>query len=260
VISGEKSMGKLPPSTDTPLRHSLIVPAYNEADTLPRLLDSVDDARARYARGANAVEVVVADNVSTDATARVSMERGCRVVRVEKRIIGAARNGGARASRGAVLSFVDADSRIHPETFNAIDAALSSERIVGGATGVRMERMSPGIAATYLLFLPLVWTTGFDTGVVFCRREDFLEAGGYGEDRLFAEDVLFLLKLRRLGRARGQGLTRLTRFKAVTSARKFDRHGDWHYFTFTLRGLWWSLFSPARADRLARSYWYERDC
>ena len=192
-----------------PPRISLIIPAYNEAAYLPRLLDSVDAARARFDRGAGAVEVIVADNASTDATAKIAAARGCRVARVEKRIIGASRNGGARAARGEVLAFIDADSRIHPETFNAIDRALAEWRFVAGATGVRMERMSAGIALTYALLVPWVWATGFDTGVVFCRRDDFLAVGGYDEDRLFAEDVFFLVKLWRLGRRRGQRMIRL---------------------------------------------------
>jgi hypothetical protein len=122
-----------------------------------------------------------------------------------------------------------------------------------------MERMSPGIAATYFLLVPMVWATGFDTGVVFCRREDYGATGGYAEDRLFAEDVLFLWKLRRLGRRRGQRLTRLTRAKAVASARKFDRYGDWHYFPLLARGFCWSLLSRRRVERFAREYWYEPD-
>ena len=57
-------------------------------------------------------------------------------------------------ARGAILSFVDADMRIHPETFNAIDEAMNTGRYVGGATGVRVERMSLGIAATVVAILP----------------------------------------------------------------------------------------------------------
>ena len=41
-----------------------------------------------------------------------------------------------------------------------------------------------------------------DTGVVFCRRADFVTVGGYDERRYFAEDVVFLWALKRLGRSR----------------------------------------------------------
>ena len=45
---------------------SLIIPAHNESRLLPRLLDTVDVARERFADGSDAIEVIVADNASTD--------------------------------------------------------------------------------------------------------------------------------------------------------------------------------------------------
>jgi len=240
-----------------PPRLSLVVPAYNEAAFLPRLLDSVDLARTRYRHGADAVEILVADNGSSDETAALASRRGCRVVREERRVIAAARNAGAREARGRILAFSDADARIHAETFNAIEDALATGKVVAGATGVRMERLSPGIAAAYAILVPMVWVTGMDTGVVFCRREDFVAIGGYNEDRMFGEDVQFLWDMRRLGRGRGQRLARVTSVKAVASARKFDEHGEWHYVAMLARFAAWSLLAPGRMHRFARAYWYD---
>jgi len=234
---------------------SLIVPAYNEAKYLPRLLDSVEAALAAYAGSRSDVEVVVADNGSTDGTAAVAAARGCRVVPAVPRSIGATRNAGARAARGDLLAFVDADSRIHPETFNEVAARLRSARVVGGATGVTMGRWSPGIVATYAVLVVLVWVTGFDTGVVFCRREDFAAVGGYDERLRFAEDVAFLYALWRLGRRSHRRLVRARRAKAVASARKFDEHGDWHYFGF-FRRAFVGLFGAGDLDAVAERYWY----
>jgi glycosyltransferase involved in cell wall biosynthesis len=240
-------------------RFSLVIPARNEESLLPRLLDSVDVARRRYRGGPGAVEVIVADNASTDRTAEIADGRGCRVARVEKRAIAAARNSGARIARGEVLCFVDADFSIHPETFNEIDAAISRPRTVGGATGCTMERLSAGILLTYLTMLPVVWTSRFDTGVVFCKRADFEAIGGYDESMRFAEDVRFLLDVRALGRKRRprQRLVRVRRAKAVASARKFDTHGDWHYFRLVPRLLYWTVFARRSMDAWASMYWYE---
>ncbi len=91
------------------------------------------------------------------------------------------------------------------------------------------ERWSLPIALTYAAMLPMIWLTGFDTGVVFWRRSDFVDLGGYDESRLAAEDVHFLWRLTRMGKGRGQRLLRLRGVKAVTSTRKFDQYGDWHY-------------------------------
>jgi len=238
-------------------RFSLIIPAYNEEGYLPRLLDTVEVARERYGGGPEAIEVVVVDNLSTDRTGEVARALGCRVVRVEKRVIAAARNGGAHAARGEVLAFVDADSRIHPETFNAIDRALATGRVIGGATGVKLERLSLGLAVTYALMVAFVWITGLDAGVVFCRRDDFAQVGGYNEERLYAEDVEFLLQLRRLGKTRGQKLVRLTWVKAVASTRKFDKHGDWHYVTMMFAEVLPRLVMGRAPGDFERTYWYE---
>ncbi len=237
-------------------RFSLIIPAYNEEAYLPSLLISVAEARARYAGGPDEIEVVVVDNASTDATADLARSGGCRVVREKRRIIAAVRNTGARNARGQVLVFVDADNIMHPDTFNAIDRSLSTGKVIAGASGVKMQRMSLGIAATYALMVPMVWLTRMDTGVVFCRRKDFEAVGGYNEDRLFAEDVQLLWDLMRLGRKRGQKLARITSAKAIFSTRKFDKYGDWHYASLTLRLLYGWLFSPSSLNAVARSYWY----
>ena len=235
---------------------SLVIPAYNEARLLPRLLDSVDASKLRYGKG---VQVIVADNSSTDATATMALRRGCDVTRVEKRCIAAARNGGARLATGDSVCFIDADSSIHPDTFRAIDEALAQPDVVGGATGVYPERWSIGIAFTWAAMMPLVWATGMDTGVVYCRRADFEAVGGYDEEREFAEDVAFMWALKRHGAKRGQKLARLPHVKAMASMRKFDRHGDWHYFTTVLPQGVPSVFRRSRRTELAQRYWYTDD-
>lgn len=235
-------------------RFSLIIPAYNEQQLLPRLLDSVDAAIAAYGNR-DAVEIIIADNMSTDSTAQIAIARGCRVAAVEKRIIAAVRNGGARIAHGEILCFIDADSQVHAQTFRAIDDALTTGRCVGGATGVRLERSSPGIALAYASMMILVLLTGMDTGVVFCRKRDFDALGGYDESRLVAEDVAFLWALRKLGKTRRQRLFRVTGAKAIASTRKFDEFGDWHYFRLMAQGL--RLLRKGGSSEFADRYWYK---
>jgi glycosyltransferase involved in cell wall biosynthesis len=239
------------------LRFSIIIPAYNEEEYLPRLLDSIELARSAYLGGRDAIEIIIADNDSTDRTAEVGAAHGARVVTVVKRRIAAARNGGGHAARGEIVCFIDGDSAVHPQTFNAIDEAVKSGRYVGGSTGLTLERKSFGLLATYVLGAPLVWISGMDSGVVFCRREDFEAVGGYDEARLYAEDLIFLMALRRLGQTRGQKLTRLTTIKALGCTRKFDQFGDWHYFGMLGLAIKSLITGNWHDENLANRYWYK---
>jgi glycosyltransferase involved in cell wall biosynthesis len=245
-------------------RFTLVIPAHNEEAYLPRLLDSVERARHAYVDGADAIEVIVADDGSTDATADIALARGCRTVRVEARRIAAARNAGARAAAGEVLAFVDADSRLHPRTFNEIDHVLNGGRVIGGTTGAVFERHSAGLRATHAaLALFGVLSRGWraiarpamDTGVVFCRRTDFEAVGGYRERYRWGEDAWLLVDLLRLGWRTGRRLEGATRAPAIFSTRKFDRYGDWHYFTMPFRIVWDAIVGR---DTTVRRYWYER--
>lgn len=237
-------------------RISLIIPAHNEANFLPKLLDSVEEARKRFSFGPTSIEVIVVDNQSTDDTAAIAKQRGCLVVQKKKRIIAAVRNAGARVAQNDIIAFTDADNTLHTDTFNEIEKALSSPKVVGGSTGVRMERMSLGIACAYAVMVPMVWATRMDTGVVFCRKRDFRDIGGYNEGHLFAEDVDFLWRLIKLGRDRGQRLVRIRKCKATTSTRKFDQFGEWHYLLFLFKIFWSVVVRSYSMDNFARTYWY----
>ena len=231
---------------------SLITPAYNEENYLPKLLASVQTARAQYRGGRDAVEVIVSDNCSTDATATIAQEAGCRVARVEKRRIGAVRNGGAALARGSVLAFVDADLVIHPDTFNAIDEAMRTGGYAGGATGWKMERKSLGLTATLFVARSIVGALGVDGGVMFCSREAFDAVGGYNSGKDIAEDVEFFRAIRAYGKKRGLRMKLGTGTPAVVSTRKFDQHGDWHMFTMAL----WPLLKRKSLRKIVDEYWY----
>jgi glycosyltransferase involved in cell wall biosynthesis len=239
-------------------RISLIVPSYNEERHLPALLESVAEARAAYSYGAEMVEVIVVDNASTDRTSLIAQEYGCKVVTARERSIARARNAGAAAATASVLAFVDADSVIHPDTFNVIEVTLT-DRVIVGATGISMSRSSAGIALAMLVATVVTRLARIDAGVVFCRQADWRTIGGYDERLRIAEDIAFLRDLKRLGRSRRQRFARPKGALTITSARKFDLHGDWHFFTGLPRLLTWLLTDRARFHEFVHRYWYTRN-
>lgn len=97
---------------------SVCIPAYNASRTLAATLDSL--ARQSY----RPLEVIVADDGSTDGTADAARRAGVRVVQGHHRGASAARNAAAQAARGQLLFFSDADCRYVPEAMATLVAAL----------------------------------------------------------------------------------------------------------------------------------------
>ncbi|PYK96903.1 MAG: glycosyl transferase family 2, partial [Verrucomicrobia bacterium] len=107
---------------------SFIVPAYNEEAELPRTLRAIHSAAIGYE-----YEIVLVNDGSTDATAAIGGQFGAHVISIERRQIAAARNAGAKASRGDVFIFVDADTRIGPEHVRGAMDALENGFAGGGS-------------------------------------------------------------------------------------------------------------------------------
>lgn len=91
------------------MRTWVIIPAYNEEESLPLVLGAIPHAHVE--------EVIVVDNRSSDRTAEVAAACGARVVREERRGYGAAclRGIAALPSSAECVVFLDADFSDHPE-------------------------------------------------------------------------------------------------------------------------------------------------
>jgi glycosyltransferase involved in cell wall biosynthesis len=112
---------------DEPSLLSIVIPAYNEAEALPAVLDSLEEYRARGA------ELVVIDDGSTDGTAQVAAERGARVIRHHNnKGYGAALKAGIRAAERPVVVLFDADGQFDAREIAKLTAILpESDMVVG---------------------------------------------------------------------------------------------------------------------------------
>jgi O-antigen biosynthesis protein len=116
---------------------SVIVPAYNAQPTIDECVRSL--LELRYP--SEALELVVVDNGSTDATADIlsRYEGRVRVLHEPARGAAAARNAGLASAEGEVVAFTDADCVVDPDWLRHIVVPLHNPRvgIAGGAIFAR---------------------------------------------------------------------------------------------------------------------------
>ena len=210
-----------------PVMISFIVPAHNEESVLGATLAALHAAAA--AVGVN-YEIVVADDSSTDRTAAIAAASGATVVSVQHRHIAAARNAGARAARGDILFFVDADTLVPAACVQQSIAALDA-----GAVGVGAMALFDGhvplyarcmLAVMVALFRALKFTGGC---FMVCRRADFDAVGGWDERYFAGEEIHFARALKRRGRFA------IIRDRVVTSGRKLRTYSAREIATTMLR-------------------------
>ncbi len=131
------------------VRMSVIIPARNEAKTLPDLLEDLKLQRVPP------FEVICADDESSDDTAAVAAAHGARVITVPDRPEGWlgkpwACETGARAAAGECILFLDADVRLAPD---AIHMLLSAYESGEGAVSVQpFHRIPKGYEQLALFF------------------------------------------------------------------------------------------------------------
>src|SRR2546426_10838093 len=85
---------------------TVVIPCLNERTTIA---EAVVQAKAAFADWPGGVEVVVADNGSTDGSAELARAMGARVVAALERGYGAALQAGFAAARTAYIVYADAD-------------------------------------------------------------------------------------------------------------------------------------------------------
>ena len=117
------------------------MPARNEAQCIGAVVRELLALRTPDG-AALLMEVVVADNGSTDATARIAADAGARVVAVAQAGYGRACWEGVRASRGNVLLFVDGDGAA-----DAADAPSLLDAVADGAQLAIGVRHAPDAGA-----------------------------------------------------------------------------------------------------------------
>lgn len=231
---------------------SVTIPAHNEARFIGRCIESVFQSAQKAKQG---VEVVVALNRCTDQTQAIAESLGARCVVEDKKCISAVRNAAIRASRSPAIATIDADSWMSENTVAAVLDRVHDPRYVGGGSMITPERMSVGLFFSVMTVVPYVIKHRLSYGMFWFKKDTFDELNGFDEQLVSVEDVDFALRLRALGRQRGQKYGTVWRHGITTSCRKFDTFGDWYFFKNP--GLVRRIFEGDRAA--ADHFFYDVD-
>jgi GT2 family glycosyltransferase len=184
---------------------TVVVPVRDGGALLEQSLRRIQTSRLKP------LEVIVVDDGSRDGSPDCARRLGARLLSTEgHRGPARARNVGARAARGDVLLFVDADVCIRRDTTARVRAAFSRDRALDALIGSYDDDPSaPNFASQYKNLLHcFVHQTGrreastFWSGCGAIRRSVFLAHGGFDEsyDRPAIEDIELGARLRRAGR------------------------------------------------------------
>lgn len=183
---------------------SVVIPAFNRAELLPRALASVHAQRP-----AGPAETIVIDDASTDETAAVADSLGARVVRHDRNGgASAARNTGIAAASEQWVALLDSDEEWLPHHLASVwqlreghvmasSAALvceapgSGDRFYGPLDGRPLVLRSP--AALIFPENPVV------AGTALFRRDLVQQLGGFDTGLRYAEDLDLWLRLLELG-------------------------------------------------------------
>ena len=197
---------------------SIIIPALNEEKYLLLLLQSIKKQNLF-----SDYELIVADAGSKDRTIEIAKLFGCRIVKGGLPAFG--RNAGAKAARGDLFLFLDADI-VLSESFLENSLSEFKKRKLGIASYCLIPQTSN-------LLLKIAFDVFYNKSIVAVQRflaygamgilvkkEIFEKVGGFDESIKLAEDHYFVRKASKFGRF---GIIKSA--KIFITLRRFEQDG-----------------------------------
>ena len=223
------------------MRVSVVVPAFNEEELLPKCLESL---RAQDYEGE--LEILLVDNGSTDGTGRIARSHGFRVVVEPARGYCRALRAGFAAARGDVIACTDADSVVPPNWISSLVHEYEQRRDVV-AIGGDIEFTNPNWKSRLLQLLFLTPFNRLDRGNragahlwganMSVRRDAFLAVGGWNSNFSLQADSELSERLRKVGR-----VIIVESICVRTSSRRWNRSLLGNAFIYAANWLWFHAF------------------
>jgi len=179
--------------TGKPLPYvTFVIPARNEESNIESCLRGILDQD--YPK--ELYEIIVADGHSADSTVEIAQSLGAKVVNNDKIIQSAGRNLGAKAAKGMLLAFIDADIVLDSEWLKKAIGHFSDPGVAAVGNFPEIAGGANWIEKTWFLHvknkhaakdaISVDWIAS--ANVIF-DKDAFNRIGGFDESLRYAEDV-----------------------------------------------------------------------
>jgi glycosyltransferase involved in cell wall biosynthesis len=224
---------------------SVIIPALNEEKYISNAFDGLKRQTFKD------FETIVVDGGSDDRTRQIA-GKNARVMLLRKRGAGRARNAGARAAKGSILVFLDADTKPSRNLLKTY-SNIMKDRDVAAATGpiYPLENAAPKYAKGYkfvsIFFVKLSMRLGrpaFMGSNLAVRKSAFDKERGFRSEMYSYEDWELSNRLKRQGK-----MVYSIDAAVQTSIRRVKKWGMGRYFWFYVTNfLKYNLLKKSHKD------------
>lgn len=222
---------------------SIIIPALNEKERLPILLESIKNQDfADY-------EIIVADANSTDKTLEIAKEYDCKIV--VGGLPAKGRNEGTKIAKGEIFFFLDADTFLPNNFLNKTLSEFNNRKL--DLASFCLSPMPKKIMSSFFLNIfynqPIILLQNIlphaATGMLV-KKDLFEQLGGFDEDVKLAEDHYLARRARKTAKAKC-GIIKSV--KLYVSDRRFRKDG-WFIvgFKYLLCELHMIFIGPVKSD------------
>jgi len=230
---------------------SIIIPALNEEDYLPLLLESIKKQDfINY-------EIIVADAGSKDKTKEIAKGYGCRIAVGGS--VAKGRNQGAKIAKGDLFLFIDADMFFPCSGFltelikkfekRKLKIATSSTCPVTdyfvSSRNYKSKKIDSVCHQVYYLWVKISQKVlPHANGIILIKKEIHQKINGFDEEIKLAEDQIYARQAAKFGK-----FGFLSMPPVLTSARRFECDGRLKaYLKYILAGVYMLLWGPIKSD------------
>lgn len=176
---------------------SFIIPAFNEEECIVDTIRAIKQYASDYT-----YEIIIVDNGSVDGTAVLVKSENVRLIHLPIGTIAAARNEGARVSKGQILVFLDADVLLTPQWQSAfrstLELLLEKQMLVTGSR-CNVANESNWLSRYWYSRMLKERPNYINSGHLIATRKFFNEVGGFNSELKTSEDYDFCLRAKKVG-------------------------------------------------------------